>query len=495
MGKKIKKGTKGAVTQFLTRSRAIRKLQLSLSDFRTLCILKGIYPREPKKRFKNHSTNKTYYHVKDINFLAREELVDKFRETKAHLKKHKRAVNRGDKKLAELILKQKPKLTLHHLIKERYPSFDNALRDIDDALCMLNLFANFSSHQTHQISTDQIQLCKRLTYEFMYFVILTQSLNKSYLTVKGIYYSATINAVNIVWLVPYKFSQKLPFDVDYKIMLTFLDFYQTLVKFVNFKLFNDLGLEYPPPALADLSNFSFLNIQGEIRAKQRELEKKFEKKEKEIEFSEEFKDSEEVKTISEAHEDRIKSRNLFKNLVFYLNRETPTYSLEFMLLSRKCKIGYDSDSSQIKEADKSITHHICDRPQKNTPSNLSTEELYTNREHIQPQWVYDCINHSFLLPTLPYFPGTPLPAHLSPFVDNHLEGYVPPRQIQIDKLKGKQTTKSQTPIFDFIDEQSDHEQQEKPFTKELVNQNQDDDENISESEPEDKEKHLLKIKT
>lgn len=40
--------------------------------------------------------------------------------------------------------------------------------------------------------------------------------------------------------------QVLPTDVDYRVMLTFLEFYQTLLQFVNFKLYNMLGVRYPP---------------------------------------------------------------------------------------------------------------------------------------------------------------------------------------------------------------------------------------------------------
>lgn len=43
-------GQSGNAVQYLTRNQALKKLQLKLSEFRRLCILKGIHPREPKKK-------------------------------------------------------------------------------------------------------------------------------------------------------------------------------------------------------------------------------------------------------------------------------------------------------------------------------------------------------------------------------------------------------------------------------------------------------------
>lgn len=50
----------------------------------------------------------------------------------------------------------------------------------------------------------------------------------------------------VTWLVPHTLAQVLTPDVDYKVLLTFLEFYATLAQFVHFKLFATLGLPYPP---------------------------------------------------------------------------------------------------------------------------------------------------------------------------------------------------------------------------------------------------------
>ena len=90
--------------------------------FRRLCILKGIYPREPKNKKKVNKGStafKTYYYTKDIQFLAHEPVLQKFRETKIFLRKLKRAYGKEEYSDAERLEKSKLVYSLDHIVKER----------------------------------------------------------------------------------------------------------------------------------------------------------------------------------------------------------------------------------------------------------------------------------------------------------------------------------------------------------------------------------------
>eukprot|EP00492_Amphilonche_elongata_P003364 TRINITY_DN3680_c0_g1_i1.p1 TRINITY_DN3680_c0_g1~~TRINITY_DN3680_c0_g1_i1.p1 ORF type:complete len:217 (-),score=39.79 TRINITY_DN3680_c0_g1_i1:152-802(-) len=214
-------------------------------------------------------------------------------------------------------------------------------------------------------------------------------------------------------------------------MVTFLDFYETLLKFVNFRLYQQVGLHYPPLIDKNLDNagLGFRRIkletleQAENRLEQAESSEAAPKKIdnlKEIldkvdksEDQEEIDDKEEeLNDFQETDKPEEKAPSedrgdLFKNLYFLLNRETPQDNLE--LIIRAC--GGSSIRLQFcsEVSDSKITHQIIDRP-------IKADSLISSREYIQPQWIFDSLNARVLLPTHPYRPNVPPPPHLSPFV-------------------------------------------------------------------------------
>jgi hypothetical protein len=60
---------------------------------------------------------------------------------------------------------------------------------------------------------------------------------------------------------------------------------------------------------------------------------------------------------------------------------------------------------------------------------------FLSRAYVQPQWLFDSINHRVLLPAELYAPGKAPPPHLSPFVDNEAEGYTPEFALKIKQLQ------------------------------------------------------------
>jgi pescadillo protein len=365
--------------------------------------MKGIYPREPKKKLKGK--DKTYYLRKDIKFLLHDPLLKTFRDKRTFTKKLRKAKGRRDFGTISRLHSNKPTYTLDHIIKERYPAFVDALKDLDDALSMVHLFASLTP--SDKVKAGKIERCKALCHQFQYYVMRTHALRKVFLSIKGIYYQAEVFGHRLTWLVPYRFSQYIPKDVDLHVMLTFLEFYETFLGFVLFKLFSHLGLNYPPQL--DVSPLSAV--------------------------------IEPPKTDNEEGQQSNKRKStphskLFASCFFWLGREVPQESLAFVIKSFGGQVGVESleESTQVREADERITHAIVDRP--------TQKHQYLSREYVQPQWVYDSSNVCFLLPIHEYLPGVSLPPHLSPFVDDATRGYVPARRQQIDALISQQSLAS-----------------------------------------------------
>lgn len=109
---------------------------------------------------------------------------------------------------------------------------------------MLFLFERMP--QVGRIAPAFIANISRLCAEFLNYVVTTHSLRKVFLSIKGIYYQAEIYGQQITWIMPYPFTLATPREVDFRVMRTFLDLYETLLGFVNFKLYTDEQLMYPP---------------------------------------------------------------------------------------------------------------------------------------------------------------------------------------------------------------------------------------------------------
>ncbi|KAJ1648974.1 mRNA-binding ribosome synthesis protein nop7 [Dispira simplex] len=477
MGKLKKKGSAGEATKYMTRSRALRKLQLTLKDF-----------RHATKVSKGSTKPQTYYYTKDIQFLAHDPLINKFRDHKVFLRKLNRLITRRELYDAKHLKQNKPEYTLDHLVRERYPTFVDALHDIDDALCLLFLFANMPTKD--KVHAGRIHACRKLCAEFMQYVIASRSLRKTFLSIKGIYYQAEIKGQKITWVVPYEFTQRIPREVDFSIMATFLEFYETLMGFVNFQLYHDLNLAYPPKfnvekwreggfleafemstprplgesgtqkyvAPQKISTERMQSLANKLDQIQRQedsaasdnddddavmnpgtaevgLPEETNEDEDLAEFVEAAKQQQQANDGDQAGGDDVQldvealqalvaslpeTQTLFQDKVIYLSREVPRSSLVFVIRAFGGKVGWDSTvarGSPYEENDTRIQFQISDRP--------SLKHTVLGRTYVQPQWVYDSINFQKILNPLLYAPGRELPPHLSPFVEYKEGDYVP----------------------------------------------------------------------
>lgn len=480
-----KKHQSGAAKNFITRTQAVRKLQISLADFRRLCIFKGIYPREPrnkKKANKGSSAPVTFYYTKDIQYLMHEPVINKFREHKIFARKLTRALGRGDLGDAKRLDDNRPMYKLDHIIKQRYPTFLDALRDLDDPLSMLFLFAMIPASDS--VSARVVKDADRLCHQWMAYVAREKLLRKVFVSIKGVYYEAIVRGQEVRWLVPFKFPQNIPTDVDFRIMLTFLEFYTTLLQFTLYRLYTESGLVYPPQInkakingvggisafilesreaegaksllpsaekLQSTTNEEIKTISAKDMAKiaklndeaDEELEDDNEDEEAEESDDETKLDSFNAIPATETNVSDVLAQptssedsvtNLFSKFTFFIGREVPLDILELLILAFGGKViseiamdelvGAENEESAAAGPDLStVTHQICDRP--------SIASKVPGRTYIQPQWIFDSINKGQLVSASEYGPGETLPPHLSPWGDG--AGYDPEALVSGDE--------------------------------------------------------------
>ncbi|CAH2001941.1 unnamed protein product [Acanthoscelides obtectus] len=503
VSKKKKKYSTGEGAQFLTRKAALKKLQLSLRDFRRLCILKGIYPREPRNRKraqKGDTSIKTLYHVKDIQFLLHEPIIWKLRDYKIFNKKVGRARAVKDFETLHKYLNNHPTLKLDHIVKERYPTFIDALKDLDDCLTLCFLFSTFPS--LSHVPRDQSALCRRLTLEFLHGVIEAKALRKVFVSIKGYYFQVEIKGEIITWIQPhhFAFTPQSRGEVDFKLMSTFVEFYTVMLGFVNFRLYHSLNLYYPPKFSAVTQSDSEKSLVDEevfvserVAALNFPLVKTSNTETDECELDEfnmegDAEKLEELRKEAEKFLKVKKLKTLFKGLKIFLNREVPREPLVFIIRCFGGEVSWDKDmfiGSTFDENDESITHQIVDRP--------SIDKQYISRYYVQPQWIFDCVNARDLLPVNKYFIGEVLPPHLSPFIDPEKDQqYIPPEARAIyDENELEQHHKLENDEDEAESESEEEENEDGENNEE--NGNADEVDEAVEDEDEKKKKPKLSV--
>ena len=399
MVKRLKAGEQGPCTHYVTRAQALKKLQLSLADFRRMCIIKGVYPRQPARMLKG--ADKTYYHIKDLNFLARDPVKDAIYDKEAADKKARKLVARGEKPRARRLEKSASVMDLSHIVRERYPTFESALEDLDDCLSMLALFAILPADASRSIEPATVKESSSLYDDFLLYVTSTNRLRKVFASIKGFYFQAVLpGGVTVTWLQPHRFSPTMPAEVDYRVLVTFAQWYRTLQKFVNFKLFSMEGWAYPPQVVsASAKSGSTVGTNFAIM--------KF-------------------RSVTSSV---VESAGIFKNYTFFISRECQFLPIALTIRSAGGRVCWADDEAKSSMHSEGVTHVVIDRP--------GDIERLPDREYIQPQWVFDSFNEQLCLPVADYTLGAELPPHLSPFAPEGENDYVPQRRKVLNALIAK----------------------------------------------------------
>lgn len=379
--------------KYLSRMQATRLLQVDSINFRRLCILKGVYPRAiGRSKQKASGNEKQYYLAKEIKWLVHDQVLQKGMAFRAWEKKVRKATAMQKVDDLKVLDAHKPKYNLVASIKERYPFFIDAVKDIDDALSVVSLYAFLSpeirSDSTielhHSLPSGLHEKAKAVLADWNEFVSKAQVLAKGFISIKGYYYEALVKGERVRWLCPHEYAHKFPSGIQQYILITFLEFYLEMMRFVTFKLKADYERD-----LADVEKAEEEGLNAN---------------------AEDFGANNAVTQQQLPHQGKLESqlvelsrvRKLFDGFVFFISREV--VAKHAILVIRSC----GGRVSSLYNSN--VTHCVIDRPQL-----APGFQKLPNVEYIQPQYLFDCLNARTVLPVVGYRMGEELPPHVSPF--------------------------------------------------------------------------------
>ena len=440
------------------------------------------------------------------------------------------------------------------MVRERYPRFNDALSDLDDALTLTYLFAALPS--TTSIKTKIVNKAKQLAAAWGAYCSTTACISKSFISVKGVYLEANIRGVPIRWVVPHSFTQFMPEDVDYRVMTSFFEFFETLLHFVLYKLYTDLDIRYPFPTVEagnEVKGSTSYILGTHLRSLTQAMSSTSGAITNVVSESIEDKEVEQSKKKTKA--EKKKEKALIKSVGVALNSidedsdsgdedsdgddkdvdvAGPLKAALENMANDEARVGFagadsDMDDEALKrrrlfsgltfflsrEVPRGYLELVClafggkvgwegtNSPiSANDPSIThhivdrpklpsSYDAMPKSREFVQPQWILDCSNFMFLLPIAKYSVGAILPPHLSPWVDNEEEGYKPAYAEEIERLKNGEVVASDDAAEEEMEIESNEAEEQQDGSAEGSG-SEDEDESDEEAEDDEKEKEKKK---
>jgi len=304
-----------------------------------------------------------------------------------------------------------PYLNLARVVKERHPTFEEAVKcELEDCLSTLGLIAGLPADERTELKGDAIAEVRKLLDEFYWIMAQLNLVKKGFISQKGFYITASVVGQDITWLQPFEYALDTSEVVDFSPMKYYSEFYVTLLKFVNYKLYHDNDFAYPPKvdSVSARAGFRFLSIIDSTSHKQTTEDNEEESIEEEINAKEDLREEEDFQKVKP-----------LEGVKVFINREVPLQVFALLLRSMGASVGWQEKALSTKQSspftkdDPSITYHILDRP--TLPAEAKTTGR--NRSYVQPQWVVDSLNAGAIAPLKDYSVGTKLPIHFSPYHD------------------------------------------------------------------------------
>jgi pescadillo protein len=385
--------------RYLTRMQATRLLQTDSMGFRRLCILKGIYPRAiGRSKQKASGNDKQYYLSKEIKWLVHDQIASKVHAFEAYEKKSRAAKAQHRFTDLKALQERKPAYKLDQTIKERYPFFVDAVKDIDDAMTMVSLYAFLSpeikSDSTiefhHALPTGLHEKAKAVVDDFTTYVSKAHLLSRAFISIKGYYYEVFVHGQRVIFLMPHEYASKFPEGVQQYVLITFLEFYVELLRFVMHKLNRDWqkdeeqrDRDQEDNAEANVADFDQSNMAAFV-------------------LQEAKKKAKERNATELQRQQLAANAALMTKFVVCCSREVPSKHIRFVVEACGGRV--------VNEFNSDVTHFCVDRPQL-----LPGVQRLAHVEYVQPQYFFDCLNARLVLPVNGYRMGEELPPHVSPF--------------------------------------------------------------------------------